>query len=194
MNGGDGISEEYKALCDETAAITKLGFGKPCVTLYHGTPASFTTPSLSYCKPHRDFGCGFYLAANYFDALPMAIKQSPIGFVQTYVLEDLDGLSVLEFTGYSEEWLRFVTGSRLGYIHAEYDLVVGNMAGGGANLKSRFSKFRQAATPVEEVMQIMGHDLTSTDLGVQYAFLTEKALSKLTLIDTETVERDDAVI
>lgn len=191
---GDGISEEYKALCDETAAITKLGFGKPYATLYHGTPASFTTPSLSYCKPHRDFGCGFYLAANYFDALPMAIKQFPIGFVQTYALEDLDGLSVLEFTGYSEEWLRFVTGSRLGYIHAEYDLVVGNMAGGGANLKRRFSKFRQAATPVEEVMQIMEHDLTSTDLGVQYAFLTGKALSKLTLIDTETVERNDAVI
>lgn len=161
--------------------------------LYHGTSASFAVPSLSLCKPHRDFGCGFYLASNYFDALPMAIKHSSIGFIQTYAAEDLDGLSVLEFTGYSEVWLQFVVASRLGYASAEYDLVIGNMAGGGANLKSKFSKFRRANKPVTEVMTIMKHDLISTNLGLQYAFLTEKALSKLTLIDTEMVEREDTV-
>ena len=100
---------------------------------------------------------------------------------------------MLEFTGYSEAWLQFVVASRLGYVSAEYDLVIGNMAGGGANLKSKFSKFRRANKPVTEVMTIMKHDLTSTNLGLQYAFLTEKALSKLTLIDTEMVEREDAV-
>ena len=161
--------------------------------LYHGTPVSFTAPSLSFCKPYRDFGCGFYLAPNYFDALPMAIKHSPTGFIQTYTIKDLDDLLVLEFTGYSEAWLQFVVASRLGYVSAEYDLVIGNMAGGGANLKSKFSKFRRANKPVTEVMTIMKHDLTSTNLGLQYAFLTEKALSKLTLIDTEMVEREDAV-
>ena len=123
----------------------------------------------------------------------MAIKHSSIGFIQTYTAEDLDGLSVLEFTGYSEAWLQFVVASRLGYASAEYDLVIGNMAGGGANLKSKFSKFRRANKPVTEVMTIMKHDLTSANLGLQYAFLTEKALSKLTLIDTEMVEREGAV-
>ena len=44
--------------------------------LYHGTPADFDVPTLNKCKPHRDFGCGFYLATNYFDALPMAVKNS----------------------------------------------------------------------------------------------------------------------
>lgn len=161
--------------------------------LYHGTSASFAVPSLSLCKPHRDFGCGFYLATNYFDALPMAIKHSHIGFVQTYAVKDLNGLSVLEFTGYSEAWLRFVVESRLGYTSTEYDLVVGNMAGGGANIKSKFSKFRRANMSTVEVMSIMKHDLTSTNLGLQYAFLTERALSKLTLIDTEMVEKEDAV-
>lgn len=43
--------------------------------LYHGTPADFDVPTLNKCKPHRDFGCGFYLATNYFDALPMAVKK-----------------------------------------------------------------------------------------------------------------------
>lgn len=54
--------------------------------LYHGTPVSFTVPSLSFCKPYRDFGCGFYLTPNYFDALPMAIKHSTAGFIQTYTV------------------------------------------------------------------------------------------------------------
>lgn len=161
--------------------------------LYHGTPVSFTAPSLSFCKPYRDFGCGFYLTPNYFDALPMAIKHSTAGFIQTYTVKDLGGLSVLEFAGYSEAWLRFVVASRLGYTSTEYDLVIGNMAGGGANLKSKFSKFRRASMSIAEVMSIMKHALTSTNLGLQYAFLTEKALSKLTLIDTEMVEREDAV-
>lgn len=46
---------------------------------------------------------------------------------------------------------------------------------------------------VEEVVSLMKHNLTNTNLGLQYALLTEKALSKLTLIDTEVVEKEDAV-
>ena len=105
----------------------------------------------------------------------------------------MDSLSVLEFTGYYKAWRRFVIASRLGHTPTENDLVVGNMAGGGANLKSKFSKFRRANKSVAEVMSIMKRDLTSTNLGLQYAFLTEKALSKLTLIDTKMVKRKDAV-
>ena len=72
--------------------------------LYHGTPVKFDEPSLERCKPHRDFGCGFYLAQDYMDALPMAVRNSAIGYVQTYELEDINGLSVLELDGYSDEW------------------------------------------------------------------------------------------
>lgn len=111
--------------------------------LYHGTPADFDVPTLSKCKPHRDFGCGFYLAPNYFDALPMAIKNSRFGYVQTYLLTDLDGLSVLEFDERSEDWLRFVVSSRLGTA-PNVDLVIGYMAGGGSNLKSKFTKLRNS--------------------------------------------------
>ena len=107
--------------------------------LYHGTPADFDVPTLNKCKPHRDFGCGFYLATNYFDALPMAVKNSRVGYVQTYLLTDLDGLSVLEFDERSEDWLRFVVSSRLGTA-PNVDLVIGYMAGGGSNLKSKFTK------------------------------------------------------
>lgn len=158
--------------------------------LYHGTPADFDVPTLNKCKPHRDFGCGFYLATNYFDALPMAVKNSRVGYVQTYLLTDLDGLSVLEFDERSEDWLRFVVSSRLGTA-PNVDLVIGYMAGGGKNLKSRFAKMRHNNVPIDMVIEEMRSELTSTKLGIQYAFLTEKALSKLVRVSTEIVETED---
>lgn len=160
--------------------------------LYHGTPMNFDIPSLEKCKPHRDFGRGFYLAQNYFDALPMSIKNSYYGVVQTYELEDIGDLNVLVLDGYSDEWLSFVVRSRLGAV-SDYDIVIGNMAAGGANLKAKFSKFRANNVAADEVAAIMINELTRTALGVQYAFLTPVALSKLRLINTEIIEREDAI-
>lgn len=162
--------------------------------LYHGTPADFDVPTLNKCKPHRDFGCGFYLATNYFDALPMAVKNSRVGYVQTYLLTDLDGLSVLEFDERSEDWLRFVVSSRLGTA-PNVDLVIGYMAGGGSNLKSKFTKLRNSNVSIDVAATAMRKQLTSTQLGVQYAFLTEKALSKLvkTHILVSAVEHDSVL-
>lgn len=160
--------------------------------LYHGTPNEFSEPSLAKCKPHRDFGCGFYLAQNYFDALPMAIKNSTIGFVHTYELDDTDGLTTLCLDGYSDEWLDVVVRSRLGS-SPNADLVIGNMAGGGANLKSKFSKLRNSGASVQDACVLMRSELTNTNLGIQYAFLTSKAISKLRLIDIEMIEREDVV-
>lgn len=157
--------------------------------LYHGTPEYFEHPSLSKCKPHRDFGCGFYTTPNYFDALPMAIKSTGEGYIQTYLLEDTDGLSVLEFAARSEEWLRFVVSSRLGAA-SDYDLVIGYMAGGGRNLKSKFSKFRRNGAEIQVVMDAMRDELIHTDLGTQFAFLTDDALQRMRLIDVERVERE----
>lgn len=120
----------------------------------------------------------------------MAIKNSRFGYVQTYLLTDLDGLSVLEFDERSEDWLRFVVSSRLGAA-PNVDLVIGYMAGGGSNLKSKFTKLRNSNVSIDVAATAMRKELTSTQLGVQYAFLTEKALSKLVRVSTEIVEMED---
>lgn len=160
--------------------------------LYHGTPQEFNKPSLEKCKPHRDFGCGFYLALNYYDALPLAIKHSPIGFVYTYELNDTDDLSVIVLDGYSNEWLDLVVRSRLGS-PPNVDLVIGNMAGGGSNLQSKFTKLRNSGASAQDVCAMMRKELTNTTLGMQYAFLTPLAISKLRLVEIETIEREDAI-
>ena len=120
----------------------------------------------------------------------MAVKNSRVGYVQTYLLTDLDGLSVLEFDEGSEDWLRFVVSSRLGTA-PNVDLVIGYMAGGGSNLKSKFTKLRNSNVSIDVAATAMRKELTSTQLGVQYAFLTEKALSKLVRVSTEIVEMED---
>lgn len=158
--------------------------------LYHGTMTEFSEPCLRKCKPHRDFGCGFYLTPNYLDALTMAIKNSRIGYVQSYGLDDMDGLKILELDGYSDKWLEFIVQSRLGQ-KSNFDLVIGNMAGGGRNLKSKFSKYRSAGVSVEEVSAAMKNELTSTTLGIQYAFLTQESISKLKLLDVETILKEE---
>lgn len=71
------------------------------------------------------------------------------------------------------------------------DLVIGYMAGGGSNLKSKFTKLRNSNVSIDAVVTTMRKELTNTQLGVQYAFLTERALSKLVRVSTETVETED---
>lgn len=80
--------------------------------LYHGYSGRFRCTNPEQVVSRTEISdAGFYLATNYFDALPMAVKNSRVGYVQTYLLTDLDGLSVLEFDERSEDWLRFVVSS-----------------------------------------------------------------------------------
>lgn len=57
--------------------------------LYHGTNKDFDKIDLLKSKPNKDFGRGFYLSANYEQALTMAqvkVEQLEIGtpIVQSY--------------------------------------------------------------------------------------------------------------
>ena len=83
--------------------------------LYHGTNKDFDRIDLLKSKPNKDFGRGFYLSADYEQALNMAqvkVEQLEIGspIVQSYLIEDdvLNDLNVLRFEGYSEEWANFI--------------------------------------------------------------------------------------
>jgi len=160
--------------------------------LYHGTPAYFSKPSLLKCKPYRDFGCGFYLAEDYFDAVPMAIKDSLVGYVYTYEFDEGGSLQTLAFDGRTDDWLAFIVRSRLGKA-SDYDLVIGNMAGGGSNLKDKFSKLRIANAAPHEAMDTMRDELMNARLGTQYAFLTDRALNQIQLVNIELIEREAAV-
>ena len=105
--------------------------------LYHGTNKDFDRIELLKSKPNKDFGRGFYLSADYGQALNMAqvkVEQLETGslVVQSYIVEDnaFNDLSVLRFDGYSEEWAKFILLNRNNPtdkpVH-EYDVVIGPM-------------------------------------------------------------------
>lgn len=64
--------------------------------LYHGTNITFEKIDLLKSKPNKDFGRGFYLSADYEQALAMAqvkVDQLEIGhpLVMAYEIEDEHG-------------------------------------------------------------------------------------------------------
>ena len=106
--------------------------------LYHGTNKDFDKIDLLKSKPNKDFGRGFYLSANYEQALTMVqvkVEQLEIGtpIVQSYLVDDdaLNDLNVLRFDDYSEEWAKFILLNRNNPtekpVH-EYDVVIGPIA------------------------------------------------------------------
>ena len=83
--------------------------------LYHGTNMVFEVIDLTKSKPNKDFGRGFYLSADYDQAMEMAktkVEQLGTGAptVLCYEVNDaaMSELQVLRFDGYTEEWAQFI--------------------------------------------------------------------------------------
>ena len=106
--------------------------------LYHGTNTAFDVVDLKKSKPNKDFGQGFYLSADYDQAMAMAkIKVDQLEEGEPMVLafevdeSQMDNLKVLRFHEYSEEWAKFILLNRrndkLQPAHG-YDIVFGPIA------------------------------------------------------------------
>ena len=120
---------------------------KEGMTLYHGSYAEVSAVELARCAPGKDFGQGFYTTtsieqARSFVALSarkrMAIDPSStisMGFVSTYVLHGIEGLSCHVFGEADKDWLHFVAANRRGELFSDlvrdlppYDIVAGKIA------------------------------------------------------------------
>jgi hypothetical protein len=106
--------------------------------VYHGSSVPIDEIDLSKCKPHKDFGRGFYVTKLYEQARIWADtigKESLSGGFVTefefheYVFED-DELRTLRFEDYDDAWLDFVAFNRnkLNKVKHGYDIVEGPVA------------------------------------------------------------------
>jgi hypothetical protein len=106
--------------------------------VYHGSSVPIDEINLSKCKPHKDFGQGFYVTKLYEQARTWADtigKESRSGGFVTefefheYVFED-DELQILRFADYDDAWLDFVTFNRnkSNKVKHGYDIVEGPVA------------------------------------------------------------------
>ena len=152
--------------------------------LYHGRNQSFDSIDLMKSKPNKDFGRGFYLSADYEQALNMAkIKTEQLQEGEPIVMEyevdehEMQKLQILRFEEYSEEWAEFILANRSnvtgGSIH-QYDIVVGPIADDrvGVQLWKYENQLIDLPTLVKKLKYMKG-------MTIQYFFGTKKAISLL---------------
>ncbi len=152
--------------------------------LYHGTNQTFDVIDLQISKPNKDFGKGFYLSADYEQALNMArikVEQQQQGtplVIEFDVDEEaMNALRLLRFDDYSEQWAEFILANRnnsTGRPAHDYDIVIGPIADDrvGLQLWKYENQLIDLPTLVGKLKYMKG-------MTMQYFFGTEKALALL---------------
>ena len=115
--------------------------------LYHGSNIEIGEIQLSKGRHGKDFGRGFYLSANYMQAVRMSenvVRREGSGnpVVTRFEFDEssLDGVNLKRFDGYTEEWAEFVLANRKNrsdeQVH-QYDIVIGPIADDAVGVQIR---------------------------------------------------------
>lgn len=152
--------------------------------LYHGTNIAFDDIDLNKSKPNKDFGRGFYLSADYDQAMAMAkIKVDQLEYGTPTVLAfevdeaQMEQMHIKCFHEYSEEWAQFILLNRRNESPKathDYDIVYGPIADDrvGVQLWKYETQSIDLPTLVRNLQHMKG-------ITFQYFFGTEKAIKLL---------------
>ena len=152
--------------------------------LYHGTNVDFETIDLSKSKPNKDFGQGFYLSADYNQAMDMAktkVEQletgTPIVLAFEVDEQQMTKLKIQHYSEYSEDWAKFILLNRRNSTHNpvhDYDIVIGPIANDrvGVQLWKYETQSIDLPTLVRNLQHMKG-------ITFQYFFGTEQAIKLL---------------
>lgn len=151
--------------------------------LYHGSNVEITTVDLNRTRRGKDFGKGFYVSADYMQAVEFAenvVRREGCG-VPTVSLFDFDEsflsqLSVKQFDGYTKEWAEFVLANRKNNsdttLHS-YDVVIGPIADDSVGTQIR--RLMQGYISFDTFLEEIRYKRTT----IQYYFGTERSLKFL---------------
>ena len=151
--------------------------------LYHGSNVEIDEILLSKGRHGKDFGKGFYLSADYMQAVRMSenvVRREGSGtpFVTKFEFDEtlLDGFEVKQFGGYTKEWAEFVLANRKNrtdeQIH-RYDIVVGPIADDAVGVQIR--QLSRGFITFDKFMESIKY----TKPTIQYFFGTERAIRLL---------------
>ncbi|GHT58208.1 hypothetical protein AGMMS50239_02310 [Bacteroidia bacterium] len=158
------------------------------IKLYHGSNCDFTTVDLSKSKDKRDFGKGFYLTtlqsqAKDWAAVLFARYGGDGVFVYEFEFEMNEELTIKQFDGVSEDWLKMIKENRVqGGTQHNFDIIRGAVANDKTN--RTLALFVEGIYTVKEALR----KLRSNKLNDQFTIHTEKALTCLKLINKTRYE------
>ena len=152
--------------------------------LYHGTNLAFDAIDLEKSKPNKDFGKGFYLSADYDQAMAMGkIKVDQLEEGEPTVLAFevdetlMEKLNILRFEEYSEEWAKFILLNRRNDKSQpahDYDIVYGPIADDRVGVQ--LWKYETQSIDLPTLVRNLRH---MKGITFQYFFGTEKAINLL---------------
>jgi hypothetical protein len=167
--------------------------------LYHGSDISFSKIDLSKSTPKKDFGKGFYMTNDKFQAEKFAklkAKRSRLtnGYVEVFHLQNYEGLNIKHFTSSDEEWFDFVLYNR-GYKKLTtkkatdvFDVIIGPVANDAVGLVlNQFIAGAYGDSASDEAKSTAIRLLLSQKLHNQIFFGTENAVSRLSFIEVYNV-------
>ena len=102
--------------------------------LYHGSNLAVKNPDISFSRDNTDFGKGFYTtpikeqAIRWSNRIKGKSSSAVVSIYEADMPKILSEATVLEFDSYSESWLDFITGCRLGENVGQYDVIIGGVA------------------------------------------------------------------
>lgn len=158
--------------------------------LYHGSDTRIIEIDLERSRPYKDFGKGFYLSADYNQALNMAMQRirqkdgegTPI--VTSFEFDETamqsGELKVKVWEDYCEEWVEFVVRNRdrrLPHPWHDYDIVYGPIADDGVTFQIR--RFQAGYLNIQQLVEELKY---VGGITFQYFFANQKAISKLQLL------------
>ena len=157
--------------------------------LYHGTNIQVKEPRILESLRALDFGSGFYTTSSLEQAKKWARavtkrRRTGVPTVNRYSFDEnaSAGLKILKFDAPSGDWLDFVVANRKEQpIFTGYDLVIGPIAN-DSTLPVIDDYVDGRYTRSEAIERLLPQKLTD-----QYAFLTDRAISLLTFLESEVV-------
>lgn len=160
------------------------------ITVYHGGTEEVPYPKVDVGRPNLDFGPGFYVTEIYTQAKDWAIRVSKNrdskAIVNSYLLDKKDFLhdcKHLIFPEYNNEWLEFVTSSRLGkQPWLGYDYIEGGVA--DDKVVNTLRLYMTGYISAEDALQRLQYYRPAN----QICILNQKLLDNyLTFIESESV-------
>lgn len=151
--------------------------------LYHGSNIEIAEILLSKGRHGKDFGKGFYLSADYKQAVRMSenvVRREGWGtpVVTKFEFEESASgrLSIKHFDGYTGDWARFVLENRRNFsdkrIHS-FDIVIGPIANDAVGVQIRL--LERGFITFDKFLE----NIKFTTPTVQYFFGTEEAVKFL---------------
>ena len=178
------------------------------VVLYHGSYVAVETPDLRKCRPHKDFGRGFYVTASHEQAVRFtrtatmkAIRRRELpanthtGYVSSFVFHFLDSLKIHEFPNADVDWLHCVVAHRRqGQFPQKaekwhnFDIIAGKIANDNTNMViTVFMSGGYGAVESSKACETALGFLLPERLKNQACFRTEYALSALAFAGSEKI-------